>query len=393
MLPKKMLEYGTQRSVIREVYEEDKKLKHILGDDRVYDFSLGNPSIEPPEILNKSLIKLLGKEDTKSIHGYTSNAGDIYTRTVIANYLNNKYSCNESEERIYMTCGAAASLTITLHSLVNPGEEVVLLAPFFAEYRVFVEKANGVVKIARCREEDLQIDIKTLNEAISEKTKAIIVNSPNNPTGVVYSKDSLEKLSKLLEEKEKEYNHPIYVISDEPYRELVYDGLEVPYMAKYIKNTISCYSFSKALSIPGERIGYICVTEKCENGDEIFLSIQGAGRALGYVCAPSLFQKVIPYVIGKTADISIYDRNRKLLYDIVTKAGFSAIYPQGAFYLFIKSPDKTTRDFCDKAKKYNILFVRGDEFGDDRYIRCAYCVDTKTIENSRISWELLGEEK
>lgn len=392
MLPKKMLEWGTQRSIIREIFEEGKEMKKRLGESIVYDFSIGNPSIEPPKVFNESLIKLLSSENTTQIHGYTSNSGDIEARMCIANYLSSTYSCSEKWERVYMTCGATASLAITLHALINPGDEVVLIAPYFIEYTVFAEKAGAKLKIAECKREDMQLDVPEIEKVITENTKAIIVNSPNNPSGVVYSESAIKELGKLLEKKEKEYSHPIYVISDEPYRELIYDGIKYPYIPSYIKNTISCYSFSKALSIPGERIGYICVTEKCEDGDNIFAGIQGAGRALGYVCAPSLYQKVIPYIIGTTVDVSIYDANRKLIYDIVTKAGFEALYPQGAFYLFVKNPDKDGKAFFETAKKYHILFVPSEQFGVEGYVRVAYCLDAKKIEDSRENWIELGKE-
>ena len=391
MLPKKMLGWGRQRSVIREVFEEGKVMKQKYGVDNVFDFSLGNPSIPSPKSVNDTLIYLLKEKDNVYLHGYTSGPGDTEVRFTIAEYLNRTYGVNESFERIYMTCGAAASLAITLHAILSPGDEVILIAPYFAEYTVFVECAGGIVRVADS-DENAQIDISTLEKAINKKTKAIIINSPNNPSGAVYSEESLIQLSKLLKKKEQELSSHIYIVSDEPYRELVYDGETVPYIAKYYDNTISCYSFSKALSLPGERIGYICVCEKCFGGDNIFASIQGAGRALGYVCAPSLFQKLIPYVIGQTSDISLYDENRKLIYEIVKEAGFDAIYPKGAFYLFIKSPFEDSKDFCDLAKKYNILLVRGDGFGKKSYARASYCVSNEMIKKSRENWMLLGKE-
>lgn len=386
----KMLEVGKHRSVIRETFEEGKIMKKIFGEENVYDFSLGNPNISSPPIVNDTLIRLLQKYPN-NIHLYTSSAGDNEARIAIADYLTRTYGYKENYERVYMTCGAAAALTITLNALINDGDEVILISPYFAEYRIFVEKAGAVV-IEVDTSEDMQLNVDNIEKAITSKTKAIIINSPNNPSGVVYSCDDLKKLGCLLDKIQNEKNQIVYVISDEPYRELVYDGLTCPYIPSLIKNTISCYSFSKSLSMPGERIGYICVHANCENGDEVFYAIQGSGRALGYVCAPSLFQKMIPYVIGKTSDISKYDENRKIIYNALKDIGFSLVYPQGAFYLFMKTPVPNAREFCETAKKYNILVVRGDEFGKKGYVRISYCVSKETILNSLNSWKRLGEE-
>lgn len=390
MLNDKMLILGKEKSVIRTKFEEGKILKKEYGDDNVYDFSLGNPSIPSPKVLKTSLLKLIDSE-IYDLHSYTSSQGDLEARKSIADYLNKTYSVNESADRIYLTCGAAASITITLNALLNDGDEVIIIKPFFPEYKVFVEKAGGKPVFVNSNEK-MGLDVNNIKNAITEKTKVIIINSPNNPGGVVYSEDSLIELSKLLKDLEKENNQVIYVLSDEPYREIVYDNKTCPYTAKYIDNTISCYSFSKSLSIPGERIGYICVCEKCYDGDNVFFAVNGSGRSLGYVCAPSLFQKVIPYVIGHTSDIREYDKNRKLLHDILIRAGFECIYPEGAFYMFIKAPNGDSNEFCENAKKYNIIIVRGDEFGDKRYARIAYCVKEQTIINSEDSWMKLGKE-
>lgn len=391
MISEKMTELGKRSSVIRRIFEYGKKRKAEIGEENVFDFSIGNPSVPAPEIVNKTLVSLICETEPTQLHGYTSAAGDFSVRCAIADYLNVKYNANESAGRIYLTVGAAAALSITLTALTCPGDEVIIFAPFFPEYRVFAEKAGAEIKTVM-PPSDFQIDFPALEKTINENTKALIINSPNNPSGAVLTGETLEKLGKLLENREKEYGHPIYVISDEPYRELVYDGKVTPYTAKYCKNTVSCYSFSKSLSLPGERIGYICVCSGCRGGDELFSAVCGAGRALGYVCAPSLFQKMIPSVLGKSSDISIYSRSRKKLFDFLVSLGFDAVYPDGAFYLFLKSPEKDAGAFCEKAKKHELLLVPSDDFGISGYVRIAYCVTEETIKRSLPAFAALAGE-
>ena len=376
-----MQELGAKRSVIRELFEYGKKRKNEIGEDNVYDFSLGNPSVPAPEEVNEAINTLVTKESSVLLHGYTSAQGDLSVRSAIASYVNETYGETITPDCIYMSVGAAAALTSTLTALVSPGEEVIVLAPYFPEYKVFIERCGGVVKEVPC-DAELQPDIAAIEEAINEKTAAIIVNSPNNPTGAVYGEERIIALSNLLRRCEEKYNHPIYLISDEPYRELVYDGLTVPYLPKYYDDTVVCYSYSKSLSIPGERIGYVLVCPRCKSFAEVYQAVCGAGRALGFVCAPSLLQKILPYCLGKTSDISVYDRNRKLLLDKLTEYGFELIRPQGAFYLFIKSPSGDATEFCERAKKYEILIVPSDDFGCAGYARLAYCVTTEQIERA-----------
>ncbi len=392
MISEKMLALGKKSSAIREIFEYGKKRKAEIGEENVFDFSLGNPSVCPPDVVNETIKKLLDESDPVLLHGYTSAPGDMETRRAVAAYLAKTYGTEDTAENIYMTVGAAASLTVTLGALVCDGDEVIVLAPYFPEYRVFAENAGAKLVEVPCREEDFQIDVEKLALAVNEHTKAVIVNSPNNPTGVVFSEESIMSLARVLSEKEKEFSHPIYIISDEPYRELVYGGVKAPYIPNYYNNTVSCYSFSKSLSLPGERIGYICVSKRCEEWRELFFAVCGAGRALGFVCAPSLMQKVIPYCIGKTSDTSIYDTNRKLLYRELTLYGYECVNPDGAFYMFVKAFDKDASVFCEVAKKHELLLVPSDSFGVEGYVRISYCVTTEQVERALPAFRALAEE-
>ena len=392
MLNKKMLKLGTESSAIRQLFEYGKVRKAEIGDDKVYDFSLGNPSVPAPESVDSTIKYLLENENSVLLHGYTSAPGDMGVRTKIADYINKTSGVRATAGNIYMTCGAAASLTITLTALANEGDEVILLAPFFPEYRVFAEKAGFKCVVVNCREGDFQIDIEALEMAITSKTKAIIINSPNNPTGVVFSEENIKALAQLLLKKEQEYKKEIFLISDEPYRELVYGDVTVPFPAKYYKNTIVCYSFSKSLSLPGERIGYIFVSPECKDSNLVFAAVCGAGRALGFVCAPSMLQRVVAENLGKTAEISIYNKNRELLYNALTSYGYEAVKPDGAFYLFVKALEPDAAAFADRAKKHELLLVPSDSFGMGGYIRISYCVSTKQIEDSLPAFKALIEE-
>ena len=388
----KMYALGAKSSIIREIFEYGKKRKAEIGEKNVFDFSLGNPSVPAPDVVNESLVKMLTETDSVALHGYTSAVGDNGVRTAIADHINKSYGAGVAPENIYMTVGAAASLTVTLNALVCPGDEVIVIAPFFPEYRVFAEKAGATLRVVTADMDTLQIDIDALDAAINENTKAIIVNSPNNPTGAVQTKETVKKLASLLERRSKELGHEIFLISDEPYRELVYGDVEVPYLINEYKNTVVCYSFSKSLSLPGERIGYILVSPKIDDWKTLFLAVCGAGRSLGFVCAPSLFQKLIPHCLGKTADIEVYDRNRRLLYDALTEYGFSAVKPDGAFYLFVRSPEPDAYAFFEKAKKHELLLVPSDDFGVPGFVRISYCVSTEQIERSLPAFKALAEE-
>lgn len=392
---KKMLELGNKRSIIRELFEFSKQKKAELGADKVYDFTLGNPSIPAHEDVNKTIVDVINNTDSTIIHGYTSAPGDNEVRKAIADDLNKRFGTSYKLTDLYMTCGAAASLCITFRALAeNPTDEILAIAPYFTEYKVFVESAGATFKVVPADLNTFEINFEELEKMINKNTIGIIVNSPNNPSGVVYSEKALKQLAALLEKKEKEYGHPVYIICDEPYREIVFDGKTAPHIPNIYKNTIVCYSYSKSLSLPGERIGYILVPEQIKDSKDIYAACLGAGRAYGYVCAPSLFQKVIAQVADKTSDMSEYAKNRDLLYNGLTKLGYECVYPQGAFYLFMKSPEADANQFMEKAKKYNIVVVPSDGFGVKGYVRLAYCVSSKTIVDSLPAFaELIKEYK
>ncbi len=382
---------GSKRSIIREIFEYSKTRAGQIGAENVFDFSLGNPSVEPPKEVTDTLIELLNNVEPTSLHGYTSAQGDLSVRKAIAKKINDNYNLELTPDYIYMTCGAAASLSICLKALINDGEESIVFAPFFTEYRVFIENAQGKVVVSKPKA-DLQVDIDDFESLITNKTKAIIINSPNNPSGVVYAEETIVDICKVLEKKQKEYGHEIYIICDEPYRELVYDDLPVPYIMNFYDNSLVCYSYSKSLSLPGERIGYIAVNPKMNDSKNVYLAVCGAGRSLGYVCAPSIFQKLIEKCLNAKVNVKAYRENRDLLYNNLKSYGFDCVKPDGAFYLFVKSPDVDAFSFYEKAKKHEILIVPCDDFGVDGYVRIAYCVDKKRIENSLPHFKKLAEE-
>lgn len=390
MINEKMRELGARRSVIRELFEYGKKRKSEIGAENVYDFSLGNPSVPAPIEVNESIKELIDNESSILLHGYTSAQGDAGVRAAIADYINKTEGESVNADCLYMTVGAAAALTISLTALTTPGAEVIVPAPYFPEYKVFIERCGAVIKEVTC-DSDFQLDISAIEAAINEKTAAIIINSPNNPTGAVFTEENIIALSSLLRNKEEEYGRAIYIIADEPYRELVYDGIKVPYLTKYYDDTVVCYSYSKSLSLPGERIGYVLVCPRCRDFLSVYQAVCGAGRALGFVCAPSLLQKLLPKVIGKVSDVSIYDRNRRLLIDTFTKYGLETVKPDGAFYLFIKSPSGDSTEFCERAKRFEILIVPSDDFGAPGYARLAYCVKTEEIERALPAFKALAE--
>ncbi len=392
-LNEKMLGLGSKRSIIREIFEYSKQRSSEIGADKVFDFSLGNPSVPAPREVNDTICELLSTESSVLLHGYSSAQGDAKVRAVIAKSITDRFGVDISPNLIYMTCGAAASLSISLKAIVESGEdEVIALAPFFTEYRVFVENAGASLKVSMPLAESFQVDIADLEAKINKNTKAIILNSPNNPSGVVYSEDTVKAVCSLLKKKSQEYNRAIYLIADEPYRELVYSGVEVPYLMNYYDNTIVCYSYSKSLSLPGERIGYIAVCPKAEAANELYLAICGAGRSLGYVCAPSLFQQVIARCPGAKVDINIYRENRDLLYDNLTSYGYECVKPDGAFYLFVKALEPDAYAFFERAKAHELLVVPCDDFGVSGYVRIAYCVDKERVLNSLPAFKALAEE-
>lgn len=389
MINKKMYDLGNKPSDIRSLFEYGKQRKLEIGENNVYDFSLGNPNVPAPSVVNETLINLINSTSPEVLHGYTSGVGDNNVRMQIVNDLNERYNVNLKSDLVYMTVGAAAALTISLNAILNNDDEVVVIAPFFPEYRVFIEKANGKVVVVKSDEKTFKPNLNTLSDAINEKTKAVIINYPNNPTGVVLNNDDLLGLTNLLKEKQNEYNTTIYLISDEPYRELIYSDNPIPFVTKYYDNTIICYSFSKSLSLPGERIGYILVSPSCVDCYYLFKAICGAGRSLGYVCAPSLFQLMIPYCLGKTSDLNVYKENKEILYNALIQYGYEVITPEGAFYIFMKALGNSSYEFCEQAKKYELLLVPSDSFGYEGYVRISYCVSKQTIINSLDSFKKL----
>ena len=393
MVSQKMYELGSRRSEIRELFEYGLKRKAEIGAENVYDFSLGNPSVPAPECVKEALADLVLNTDPVALHGYTSAQGAPDVRKACADYVNANFGTKYTADNFYMTVGAAASLTISLSAIAQDSGEVIILAPFFPEYIVFINQAGLTPVTVKCREEDFQIDFDALKKAINKNTKAIIINSPNNPSGVVFSEATIKKLASVLNDAQKELGKDIYIIADEPYRELVYtQGVEVPFIPNYYNNTIVCYSFSKSLSLPGERIGYVLVPNTANKWQDVYFAVCGAGRSLGFVCAPSLFQKIVPKCIGKTADISIYKKNRDILCDALSKYGYKVAQPDGAFYLFVKALEEDSHAFCEKAKKYELLLVPGDSFGYPGYVRISYCVSTEMIEKSLPSFEALSKE-
>lgn len=383
MVSKEMYELGAKRSVIRELFEYGKQQAAVVGKENVFDFSLGNPTVPAPECVKEAILELLASSRSEEIHGYTSAQGDLEIRRGLADYMSNTFNCQLKADNFYMTCGAAASLSITLRALTeNPEDEFIIIAPYFPEYQIFIRCAGAKVVVVPADTEKFQIQMNLLEKVITPNTKGIIINSPNNPSGVVYSEKTLKDLADLLKKKSREYQKPLYLISDEPYREIVYDNLQIPYVPAYYDNTIICYSYSKSLSLPGERIGYILVSDSVENAKEIYTAVCGAGRSLGYVCAPSMFQKIVLKCLGKTSDIELYNSNRKLLYDGLSKMGYQCVNPDGAFYLFVKSPEEDAVNFSENAKKFNLLIVPGDDFGCPGYVRISYCVDPAMIKRS-----------
>ena len=386
----KMYELGSKRSAIRELFEYGKKQAAMIGAENVFDFSLGNPTVPSPDIVNETLKEIMDNNDSITVHGYTSAQGDYETRDAIAKYLNNTYDTSFNADNFYMTMGAAASLSLCFKALTTSGDdEFITIAPFFPEYNVFVQSAGAKLTVVSPDTDDFQINFKELEEKINKHTKGVIINSPNNPSGAVYSKDTIIKLADLLKKKSEEYNTNIFIISDEPYREIVYDGIEVPYVTKYYDNTLVCYSYSKSLSLPGERIGFVIVPDEAYENKQLYAAICGAGRALGYVCAPSIFQKMLVKCVGQTGDINIYKKNRDILYDGLTKLGYECYRPDGAFYMFVKALEDDADAFCEKAKQENILIVSANGFGCPGYVRIAYCVDEDMIKRSFKAFERL----
>ena len=393
IVSEKMYELGSKRSAIRELFEYGKKRAAIVGAENVYDFSLGNPTVPAPDCVNEAIRELTEELDSISLHGYTSAQGDLEMRQAVADYLNRTYETSFNADNFYITMGAAASLSVCFKALtVSTEDEFIAIAPFFPEYQVFVQAAGAKFVVVPADTKEFQINMEELEKAINVHTKGIIVNSPNNPSGAVYNENTIQELAALLEKKSAEFGHPIFLISDEPYREIAYDGVEVPYMTKYYNNTLVCYSYSKSLSLPGERIGFVLVPDEVTESKAVYAAIAGAGRALGYVCAPSLFQKVIVKCIGNTGDINLYKKNRDLLYEGLTKIGYECFKPDGAFYMFVKALEEDSDAFCEKAKEEDLLIVSATGFGCPGYVRISYCVDEEMIKRSFGAFERLYQK-
>ena len=382
MYNKTMYELGSHRSVIRDLFEFGKKRAAEVGADKVYDFSLGNPNVPAPDGVKEAAERLLAMPDNTVLHGYTSAQGDAEVRKAVADNINERFGAGVSPDFIYMTCGAAASLTITLNALYEDSDEFILLAPFFPEYSVFVKAAGGTPVVVPFDEKTFAPDLSALEKAVTPRTKGIIVNSPNNPSGTVYTRKTLDGIVSLLERKSAEYGRKIVLIADEPYRELVYDDIEVPYLPNLYPDTVVCYSYSKSLSLPGERIGYIAISPRMTEKENVYAAVCGAGRALGYVCAPSMFQRVAAACVNERPDITAYRRNRDLIYSALTEMGYDCVHPDGAFYLFMRSPEPDANAFSERAKTFGLLIVPGDTFGAPGYVRISYCVGRDMIERS-----------
>lgn len=392
MISQDMVKLGTAKSVIRELAAFGAERAAVVGAENILDFSLGNPSVPAPQEVQDTIIDIINNNPPKVYHGYSAGAGHNGCRKAIADDLNKRFGTDYTMNNLLMTCGAAASLNITFRALIaSPEDEIIAMAPFFPEYTVFITGQGGKQVVVPAQD-DMQLNLEGVRAAITKNTKAIIVNSPNNPSGVVYSEEEIKALTALLKEKSAEYGHPIYIVTDEPYRELVFEeGLVVPFIPNYYDNTVVCYSWSKSLSLPGERIGYVLVPNKVE--DQLLMAaVAGAARVLGYVCAPTLFQMVVERCVGVQPDLTVYKKNRDLLYDGLTKLGYKVAKPSGAFYLFVQAPDGDSEKFSEKAKEHDMLLVPGAGFGTKEYVRLAYCVETEKCERSLPIFEKIMAE-
>ena len=382
MINKNMYALGANRSCIRELFEYGRQRAAIVGPENVFDYSLGNPSIPAPAGVNEAIAAVIAEMPSLAVHGYTSAPGDLPLRQAVAEDLNGRYGTNVRANDLFVGCGAAPELVSVIRALAVENSEFIAVAPFFPEYRPFVESSGGKLVVVPADIPNFQIDFDALEKALNENTQAIILNSPNNPAGTVYTAETLKKLSALLEKKNEEFGKTIYIISDEPYRELVYGGITAPWMPSLYDHTIVCYSWSKSLSLPGERIGYVYVPEICADHDDLYAAVAGAARAGGHVCAPSLMQKVIAKCVSLRPDLDAYDRNRRLLSEALTAYGYEMAKPDGAFYLFVKAPGGNSKAFSEKAKQKDLLVVPGDDFGCPDYFRICYCVSREMIEKS-----------
>lgn len=392
MINQESLSLGQTRSVIRELFEYGNQRAKVVGRENIFDFSIGNPSVPPPPQVSMEIERLIREMEPCLLHGYTSASGDPEVRTRIASSLSRRFGIDCKGEELYLTCGAAASLVCCLHALSEPGDEVVLIAPYFPEYVVFIRAAGGVVKICPADIDTFQINFQKLESLLTQRTKAVIINSPNNPSDVLYDEKTLTYLGELLGEKSRALGQPIYLISDEPYREIVFGGKTAPWIPHFYPNTIVCYSWSKSLSLPGERIGYVYVPASAEQSKEVYSAIVGAGRKLGYVCAPSLIQRLVAACCDLTADLSVYEKNARILTHSLRNLGYTCVVPGGTFYLFPKSLDEDDVAFARAAQKMDLLLVPGSSFGCPGHVRISYCVPTEQIERSLAVFSRLAKK-
>ena len=391
MVSEKMRELGTKKSTIREIFEYGRKRAQEVGEENICDFSLGNPNVPAPDFIKQAVLAIMTEMEPQAVHGYTIAPGNPAVRETLAASINERYGTHFSGRNLFMTAGAAAAITVCFKALAEEGDEFVAFAPFFPEYRCFVESVGANLRVVPAKTEDFQIDFVALEERLSPRTKGVIVNSPNNPSGAVYSEKTIKELAAILRKKQQEYDHPIFLISDEPYREIAY-GCEVPYITKYYENTLVCYSYSKSFSLAGERIGYIVVPDEVADFSSVYGAVAGAARVLTHVNAPSLWQLVVARCARLPSDITPYEKNGTMLYEGLVRAGFSCVKPQGAFYLFPRSLEADDYAFCERAKKYDLLLVPGTDFGCPGHFRASYCIKEQTIERSLPLFEKLVKE-
>ncbi len=384
---------SSQKSIIREIYEFGMKKAREVGKENVFDFSIGNPNVPAPEIVKEAALDILEKQDPVVTHSYPSNAGLLSTRIAVAKSLNKRFDMDFTENEIFMSIGAAGAIMVCFRALLDgPEDEIITFAPYFPEYKAFVNGAGGKLSVVPADIDSFQINFDEFEKMLNPNVKGVLINSPNNPTGIVYSEETIKKLAAILEEKQKEYGHSIYIISDEPYREIAFENVFVPYVPKYYDNTLVCYSYSKSLSIPGERIGYVAFSKRAEDAAYLPAVLVAAARSLAYVSAPSLYQMVVERCVDRTADLSIYERNKKLFYNALVEMGYECVEPGGAFYLFPRALEEDANAFCERAKKYNLLLVPGDSFGCPGHVRISYCVPTEVIERALPLFKQLADE-
>lgn len=391
MVPEKYKELLGKKSVIREMFAYGAERAKVIGYENVFDYSLGNPSVPAPKEFQDRLLNLVQNEEPKKLHSYSPSLGIVSTRTAVARSLNKRYDMNYQVENIFMVSGAAGAIAHSVRSVTNEGDEVVTFAPFFPEYMPYINSTGAVLKVVPADINSFQINFDEFEEMLNPKVTAVLVNTPNNPSGIVYSTDTLMRLGNILREKEKEYEHSIYLISDEPYREIVFKGVVAPYVGKLYHNTLTCYSFSKSLSLPGERIGYIAVNPECDDVDILVDVFGQISRGIGHNCPPSLMQLAIETVLDKTSDLSVYEKNKEILYEELTKLGFECVEPGGTFYMFPRALEADANKFCEKAKEFDLLLVPGDSFGCPGHFRISYCVDTEKVIRSLEAFRKLAE--